>query len=620
MGFNIQKARGGGHTEAELFDYLTSQFPNFNAQKALEAGRTKAEINDYLARKSAAYTENPNSSGGGDWKRTAAQILGGSMGGVVGAGSPMPGGAVVGTGLGSSMAGQVYDNVNEWLGNKEPEPLGQRMLGAAEDAVADMVGTAATDKLVTGAKNAFKGALKPRTTNKARDFGVDPPAAVASGRKSFMIAQNALSDFPFSADVLQKHAKMNMEQLQAASRHLASEYGDILSKEELGLLLKNHSKKGIDNLKGVYDKLFSRVSADMGDKLFQLDNLKAYRAKVIAQSEKGPSTKVVNKIDEILAKSDVRASDPLERSMGQRDIGLPFWAMKKHRTKIGEMLSEPGMITHNNIANQDLKGVYKALSQDMEAAAKSAGDKTYAKWKAANKYYDVSLQRKVPILEEIIKQGYDEKVYNIVMKPSEYKDGGSRLRALRRQLDPEVWDTVAATVLDKIGKAVPSAQDSTGSVFSVETFMTNWSKMSREAKHALFSGTRNKALANELDEFTKVTSDFKEIEKIANKSKTGSVLMFFSLFTNIGTATWAGGPMAGAGMAATMTAVPRSLAKLMTSKKFVRWMGNGVEKAKSNPNSMPVHLGRLFVLREKDDPEVRKYYDQIINQLTYGGD
>jgi hypothetical protein len=255
------------------------------------------------------------------------------------------------------------------------------------------------------------------------------------------------------------------------------------------------------------------------------------------------------------------------------------------------------------------------MTKDMEAAALKAGPKTHARWRAANKYYETKLNRDIPIIEEIIKKKYPEEVMDIVLRSS--AKGASRLSLLKKQMPQKQWDATVATTLSNLGLETPGGGSTAQRLFSPTTFMTNYRKLAPSAKKVLFSGGKHAELGKELDDFVRVAGDAKAIEEIANKSKTGSVLMFFSLFQTIGgtagaVAGGAPGFVAGSLTAGSMIGLPRLTAKLMVNPRIVRWLSQGIKIAKNNPNSMPVHLGRLMFLANKEEVK-----DDVNNLIRY---
>jgi len=537
-------------------------------------------------------------------ERAGWQALGGIAGGAA-AGTGTGGLATpVGIGLGSAIAGQAYDLAKEYLGQKTRETLQERSISAAQDFALDVISPIAISKGIYGLKKMgggivgkARGIFKPAEYDVYRKFGVKPSAAMATQSKGLAVAEHALSDFPMSSDIFQKHAQENIEQLTLANRFLAREYGPILSREEIGTLLKKASPNVLEHYSGVYDKLFSSVSGEIGSNPQSIQNTVGMLKTLVAETSTGPNSGISNLASEIVKKA---------KKVGG---GLPWDSIKKYRTKIGDMMKSPELVSTRNIQSGDLKRLYAALTKDMEEAALKAGPKIHARWRAANKYFELKLTRDIPIIEDIIKKQYPEEVFDIVMRSS--AKGGTRLKLLRKQLSQREWDAVAGTVLGKMGEQIPSAGTAGERIFSPQTFMTNWLKLSESAKRALFRGGKYEKLVGELNDFVKVAGDAKAIELLANKSRTGSVLMFFGLWQS-GSAALGGvvggniagvpGAAVGAGsFVASSIAVPRLTARMLTSEKFVRWLNKGFQIAKENPNAMSTHLGRLMVLRFRED-------------------
>jgi hypothetical protein len=535
-----------------------------------------------------------------DWARIGYQGLGGVIGGMIPPYDPIT--TPIKIGLGSSMAGQAYDRVRELMGDKKADTLLSAGKQATEDFIFDTIAPEAISKGLTVGKKVVGYPLR-RMTKGARGLekytrvGIMPTAGTVTQNKALMIAENALSDYPFSSTPIQKLAQKNIEQLNIANEYLAKEYGNILTREELGALLKKGAEGAIDRLDKVYNKLFSRLGDEISD--VQLNNTREIFEIFKTEAIEGPSTGIDDLANDILGKAKAREKKLRAVGVSGLENSLPWEAIKKHRTKIGNMIKEPGLISSRNLQRGDLKRLYSALTKDMEKAAMDAGPKTYAKWQAANKYYQHSLIKKVPILEQIIKKGYDEEVFDVVMRSA--KKGGTRLRTLRKEMSNDEWDAVSATVFSNLGKATPE------DAFSLNTFFTNWKKkLSPEAKSALWRGTRHQELAKELDNFVSVVGDMKSIEQIANKSKTGSVLMFYGIFQSLSAtagAVAAGIPGAATTTFITMAAAPYYVSRLITNPKFVKWLANGIKISKTRPNAMATHIGRLFTLAEKENLE-----------------
>jgi Tfp pilus assembly protein PilP len=587
-----------------------------NVARMLIDGASAEEVDIYVA--SQGHSPESLKEDKYTLDRSAWQTVGGVLGGVVAS----PGGVTtpVGIGLGSAIFGQAHDLIKEKEGRKVPETVVERSKSAVEDFSLDVIlpvgiskaGTAVKRGVVATGRGIKKVTGKVKDTSayeRFRKFGVSPSVATASQSRVAGVAEHALSDFPTSGDIVQRHAKKNIEQLTAANKFLAREYGPFLSREEIGTLLKKATPNVLEKYSEIYERLFSRVAEEIGAQPQSVKNTIGMFKTILGESKQGPSTGVIGMAKEIAAKAKANGG------------GLSWKALKDHRTKVGELMKDPALISTRNIQSRHLKRIYGALTMDMEEAAVKAGENVHAKWRAANKYFEIKTTRDIPILEDIVKKKYPEEVFDIAMRSS--RKGGTRLRLLRKQLTDREWDAVAGTVLGEMGKQVPSAGTGVEAVFSPATFMTNWNKLSATAKKALFGGSRYRHLAKELDEFVRVAGDFKAIEQLANKSRTGSVLMFYGIYQSSMAAVGgiAGGSVGGvegavvggASFVAMGLAGPRYTAKLLTNPKFVRWLNQGFKIAKTKPNAMSTHLGRLMYLRF--NPSIQEDVDNIIRGM-----
>jgi hypothetical protein len=258
-----------------------------------------------------------------------------------------------------------------------------------------------------------------------------------------------------------------------------------------------------------------------------------------------------------------------------------------------------------------MRQVYGALTEDMSAVAKYAGPEAQKALEVADRYTRAWMKTAGVTLNKIGRFNTDEEAYRYAM--STLGDGGTRLRRLRRQFEPEEWDTIAASVLEKMGLAKAGAQDASGEVFSVNTFVTNWSKMSPEAKNALFGGNRYKEMRGGLDTFVEVASSLKGVEKFANTSNSGKVVMSYFAFTGAAAGLaelGAGGGYASLSAFAAGGITLRYAAKLITSPKFIKWLTTPI----TNPNGIGAHFGRLTAIAA-EDPALKEPIEAFLQAL-----
>ena len=247
----------------------------------------------------------------------------------------------------------------------------------------------------------------------------------------------------------------------------------------------------------------------------------------------------------------------------------------------------------------------------MGAAARQASPKAAKKLDVADRFTRLFMNTSNKTLEKIAKFDADEKAFNFVMSTT--KDGAQMLARLRRHFTPEEFDTVAATVLGRLGLARQGAQNATGDAFSVSTFLTRWNTMTPEAKRILFDGSRYKDLVEPLDDLVRVVGSLKEVEKLANSSNTGRVMATYMTLQTLGgtLGAFAGGDVqsGAAGVLGALVA-PRVAARLITSPRFVKWLLTPV----TSPNGIGAHLGRLVGIA-KAEPELKEAIEQYVQAM-----
>lgn len=257
------------------------------------------------------------------------------------------------------------------------------------------------------------------------------------------------------------------------------------------------------------------------------------------------------------------------------------------RTDIGTALrSFDGAET--NVAKGQLDQIYKALSEDLDAAVKQAGPAAVEAWNRANTYTRVSKERIDKAFGRILGDKVSpEQAYSAVIGMAQEGTSRSNIGSLSRlfkSLPEEEAATVAGTVIRRLGKATAGAQDAAGDVFSAETFLTNWNKMSPEARGIIGRAGLDKGVPEELSKLALVIERAKEAGKVRNTSNTGI-------------AVTSGLLGAGASMAPVTTGVVYALshlsARAMTNVGFLR---------KLNAYAAHGNSGPLFTLAKSKSP------------------
>lgn len=292
---------------------------------------------------------------------------------------------------------------------------------------------------------------------------------------------------------------------------------------------------------------------------------------------------------------------------GKADGKLPYEALKKLRTLVGQEIENAGLMS--DVPRSKWKALYGALAQDMRVAAEEAGPAAVRAWTRANNYTKHLISRMDTIAHVVDKNGGPEAVFNAAMNGT--RDGGTTLRAVMQSLPKEGQRAVTASVIKRMGLATPGGQDAAGDVFSAATFMTNWNRLSREARSALFD-RYGKEFTASMDRVARVASNIKEGAKVyANPSGTadraaaltygGSLVASMFDPTLISTGTVVAG-----GVGANLTA------RLLTDQGFVKWLA----KATTLPvGAMVAQIQTLRRMGEsRGDPDMVELADQLSAQ------
>ncbi|WP_321404481.1 hypothetical protein [Maridesulfovibrio sp.] len=551
---------------------------------------------------------------GTDWGRVGAQMLGGMIGGGLGLASPMPGGAYIGGGLGDAMGGQIYDLGKEYLFGGPSKTFQERMTDSAVDATMGAVVPKAFDTAVDVARPVVKGMLAPVKNRLAgagakqlaqdySDLGVRPSAGAISGNNAVQATEQAFSQLPASARTMQEAATQTVDDTAAAARSLANEYGPVLTPQGAGEHIKGAAEAAVNRFKGRSRTLYNAVDEyfPKGEEV-PIENAQAYLQNTLASFADAPNLGVrfTKGLQDIAGRVAKDAPDGV----------LDFQTLKRLRTEIGNALGDKFNAV-DDVNRAQLKQLYGALANDLEAAAMAKGGNAQKAYQLANRYYRQQMTHNIPTLEKVLQTKTDEAAFNLAVSGA--KDGGSRLAILRRNFQPEEWDTVAGTVLGRLGRATPGKQDVAGEAFSVNSFLTNWNRLAPESKAALFQGSRYNNLPNELDKLVRVVASQKDVAAMANNSRTGQAIGTMATYMMPLTG-FASGGVGGAISGAAVSLSPYAGAKLITNPGFVKWLTDGAKLAQVVPGSMKSQLLKLPVIA-KLNPEIENEINQYLNSL-----
>lgn len=405
-------------------------------------------------------------------------------------------------------------------------------------------------------------------------LGVEPSIGQASGSRPMQAFESFLSKIPGSAGHMVGKAKDQQTALGGALDRIAGDMGPTQSPTTAGLLVERGIKQNfLPDFKAKQGLLYNKLDKFIAPlKPTSVDNTQGTLASLNAEIPGAPnlSRLFVNKRIEGIegalgadvnqqrsfspsqlkaAAENTDTASGLSLLLGEQK--LPYQAVKQLRTLVGNEMADSGLLS--DVPRSKWKPFYGALSDDLRGAAAEAGPDATKAFNRANTYTRAGTQRLEDIETVIDRAGGPEKVFKSVIAGTE--DGATLLRSVMKSLPKEGKAAVASTMIRRMGRAKAGLQNAEGDVFSTETFLTNWNKMSPEARNTI-AGPFGPKVRADLDSLARVASNLRDGSKVfANPSGTSSaganIAGAGSLLTALGTGQLgvAGGLLAGAGAA-----------------------------------------------------------------------
>lgn len=425
--------------------------------------------------------------------------------------------------------------------------------------------------------------------------GIDPNLAAVGG-KGAKLAQNALSEVPGSAGVIQKAAEKTLNQVVNKVEQAADDVGYARTPTEAGKAIKS----GVSN----FETRFSAKADELYQKLddfipsaerVKVTNTHAYLNSVKNRFDDLPQlanvfndpiiNKAVSAFDDLATPQVI--NHPVYGAVNVADDTLKYNTIRNLRSVIGRKLNSA---TYDGDTRAALKQMYGALSKDMEGAAATKGKDAVQAYKRANSFYAAGSKRIDDIIGDFANKNTPEEAYKLATSGT--KEGATNLLKLKRSLKPDEFGQLQSAFIRKMGQAKPNAQNAEGDAFSVNTYLTNWNSLSREAKAVMFGG-KNLELMQQMDGLAKTVSKLKDVEKLANTSGTArqvtTAATGAAIFSNPITAL---GSLAGANVTA----------RMMQSPSFVKWLADAPKF--TSKQDLAKHITRLSTIAASN-PELR---------------
>jgi len=447
-----------------------------------------------------------------------------------------------------------------------------------------------------GGANALLRAGAPRSptpiAQAAERQSVDLLPADVGGRGTRIVTSAARSS-PFSANRVEQGAQRTQDQLASATKRVARSQGDASNLDVAG-----------QNVRAAAER-FSRQTSERAARLYD----RAYEA---SKGIKIKPLRTVAALDDEIARlkqnPDPAAASTLRELTAFRDNvagGVSVQGLRDARTSLsqgvydGKLRSGADQARYKSILNNVATDISDGLRQAGREDAANMFSRADEFWKARVEHIDEVLQ---PILGKS-KSGED--IVSTIEGMTRGKQGGAmRLSRLLSNMTDEEAGSVRATIVDRLGKSTAGQQNAEGTAFSASTFLTNWNKMTPQAKASLFA---DKQMRRDLNDIAMLAEGTKASQALNNSSNTGAAFMGSAM-----------GNMAVTSLPKMVVgaAVQAATGRLMASPKFARWLA----RAPKNPEAARKWTEQLGVLagRESalaaDARSLQQYLQQSLGQ------
>lgn len=550
--------------------------------------------------------------------QTAGGMIGGGIATVAGQAGPqmftpeemitVPAGAA----MGSELAGQGYDIAMDLMLDKPISrgTLPERVVGAGENVFGEMVAGKAFQKLLDGAGSVSKGVIQKvlgvtgerkelakKSIQDAQELGVKiPTAGVATNAPIIQFIEKRLEQFPTGAGKFRDTFDEFKRNIVSATDEISQKYSKDSGIE--GGEIGSEIKKGINKAKfkfladqtKLYDEAFDLVGDGAKG---ELKNLKKLKADLLVKYNQNPKA-----FGEYMGGSLKKIEDILSQE-GVMDLK----ALRELRTAIRLSTDATGIGTVGITKPQSryMTKVYDALTDDIKGIVLASGGEKAAKAMAKADAYTANRMKfdVVPVINKILDMDTDLKAYNFLVQGS--KESSDQLKRVLRNLPENERNFVKASMLNRLGYQKPGGAK-LESDFSVNSFLTNFSKLSNSSKDALFD--KDTKARQSLDKIVDLLENFKSAQSYANVSKTGDMIATAMAFIPLGYGGFMvqGGDLISGGLTMASGLIPpHYMSKLVTNEKFINWIADASPKMGRNPADIPFHLGRLMEIFSGDE-------------------
>lgn len=489
----------------------------------------------------------------------------------------------------STAAGAGASSVTRESGGSTGNQLAAGLIGGLAPGVA-------SSGVASAARGIARGASGDQTARTIADFnalGATPTLGQATGSRFIQGTENLLGGAPTSAGVVNRFAERQAEEIGAGLQGIAANTTRNPSAERAGRAIETGVESFRNNARATQRALYWDADRYIPDTTpVQLQNTWADIVRMTTP-QSGANATTGAMINPRL----IQLRDNIAQDVAANGGNLPYGALRSIRSQIGEQISDYSMTPDQ--PTRQLRQLYGALSRDLEAAAASQGPEAERAARRANNYTRALNNRLEQVQRVIDKNGGPESVFNAAMTGT--RDGGTTLRSVMQSLPPDGQRAVTGAVLRRMGLANPGAQDAAGDTFSAQTFLTNWNKVSPEAKRALFD-RHGPAYSRDMDRIARVAENIRDGSRVlANPSGTANRAAAITYGASLAGALATGQAQVAGGLALSGVAA-NLLARSLTNPRVVRWFAQATAAPVGSAVAQAQTLRQIG--ERAEDPEI----------------
>lgn len=402
--------------------------------------------------------------------------------------------------------------------------------------------------------------------------GTTPTVGQATQGRGARAAESALAKLPGSAGVINRKAAAQAEEIAGQVDRVADRLATKTGPVEAGEAIERALNKFKEGAKGLTNHLYNKLDAYLPkDTPVTVDRTREALAALNTDIQGAPALSTMFKNGKIQGIENALGADLRTGSTAygaqaaRKSSTLPYESIKKLRTLVGQEIDNSTFTS--DVPRSKWRALYGVLSEDLGDAAVRASPKAEAAWKWANQFTRMQNQR-LEELAKVVNRDAPEKIFGAALQGT--ADGDTLVRRVVSAMSKDDRKELASAVLRRMGRSMPGQQNDAGDAFSTERFLTNWSRMSPEARYTIFGRAGDSELLDELASVVQVASNIRDGSKVfANPSGTAGAAANLSMLGGLGVALGTGrvGTVAGLAGSAGMSNLA---ARLMSNPAFVQ--------------------------------------------------